>query len=64
MHQYRYEAEGKDGQVIRGVVTAPNLAAARDDVESKLLLPLKVLEVPDERPARASRRPGMLLAWR
>jgi type II secretory pathway component PulF len=62
MHQYRYEAEGQDGEVIRGVVTAPDLAAARDDVEAKLLLPLKVLEIPEDRPPRAGRRRA-LLAW-
>ena len=62
MHQYRYEAEDQDGEVIRGVVSAPDLAAARYDVESKLLLPLKVLEIPDERPPRV-RRKGMRLAW-
>jgi type II secretory pathway component PulF len=62
MHQYRYEAEDQDGEVIRGIVTAPDLAAARDDVEAKLLQPLKVLEIPEERPPRASRR-RPLLAW-
>jgi hypothetical protein len=60
MHQYRYEAAGKDGEIIRGVVTAPDLATARDDVESQLLFPLKVLEVPDDRPARKA----SILVWR
>jgi type II secretory pathway component PulF len=62
MHQYRYEAEDQDGEVIRGIVTAPDLAAARDDVEAKLLLPLKVLEIPDERPLKAPRQRS-LPAW-
>jgi type II secretory pathway component PulF len=62
MHQYRFEAEDQDGEVIRGVVSAPDLAAARDDVEAKLLLPLKVLEIPEDRPSRAGRR-HPLLTW-
>jgi type II secretory pathway component PulF len=62
MHQYRYEAEDQDGEVIRGIITAPDLAAARDDVESKLLRPLKVLEIPEEGRRRARRR-SMLPAW-
>jgi len=55
MHQYRYEAESLDGEVIRGVLTAPDLVTARNDVEARLLQPLKVFEVPVERPRRASR---------
>jgi hypothetical protein len=55
MHQYRYEAESLDGEVIRGVLTAPDLVTARNDVEARLLQPLKVFEVPVERPRRGSR---------
>jgi type II secretory pathway component PulF len=55
MHQYRYEAESRDGEVIRGVLTAPDLVTARDTVEARLLRPLTVLEIPEDRARR--RRP-------
>ena len=52
MHQYRYEAESRDGEVIRGVLTAPDLVTARDSVEARLLQPLTVLEIPERRAPR------------
>jgi type II secretory pathway component PulF len=58
MHLYQYEAESRDGELIRGVLTAPDLASARDNVEARLLHPLKVLEIPDERAGPGGARPA------
>jgi type II secretory pathway component PulF len=58
MHQYQYEAESRDGEVIRGVLTAPDLASARENVEARRLQPLKVLEIPEERAGRGHTRPA------
>jgi type II secretory pathway component PulF len=60
MHLYRYEAESRNGEVVRGVLTAPDLVTARNDVEAQLLLPLKVLEIPEERPRRPAPPQGPL----
>jgi hypothetical protein len=52
MHHYQFEAASQDGEVVRGVLTAPDLITARNSVEARLLQPLRVLEIPDDRADR------------
>jgi type II secretory pathway component PulF len=63
MQQYRYEAANQEGELIRGIVLAPDLSTARQSVEARRLQPLKVLEIPRVRPDRP-RRKRLLFAWR
>jgi hypothetical protein len=58
---FRFEAEGEDGTPVSGVLTAPDLMAAREGVEARRLLPVKVLEIAGI-DAAASGPPGESMA--
>lgn len=56
MSRYRFEAARADGEVVRGVLTAPHAGAALEEVAARRLLPLDVRELPVARARRLSRR--------
>jgi type II secretory pathway component PulF len=54
--RFRFEAVRSDGEVVRGLLTAPHAAAALDEVTARRLLPLDVKELPAPRARRLPRR--------
>jgi type II secretory pathway component PulF len=56
MTRFRFEAARSDGEVVRGVLSAPSLLAALDQIADQRLLPLDVLELPESKGRRLPRR--------